>query len=139
MLAGNSGAGKSTLSKILTKRGNKILCDDRMFVTQNNESLYIHGNWCHGTVPNTSPGKLPLHSIFFLEQSKKNNIEPITDKSITLQKIIQALVKPVLIKNDWRNTLSTINDIVSMTSCYTLQFDLSGNICKIIEDTVKIN
>ena len=132
LLAGKSGAGKSTLSNMLKQNGFQIFCDDRMFVLKEKQQLNLHGNWCHGTVPDVSPGSVLLGSIFFLEQSKINSIEPLDDKKEILQEIIQSMVKPVLTGDGWGETLAVIDAIVSNIQCFRLKFDLSGNICDIL-------
>ncbi len=136
LLTGISGAGKSTLSKMLKNRGHTILCDDRMFVVQKKDRFRIHGSWCHGTEPDASPGNVPLKAIFFLEQSKKNTIEPIKDQKIVVERLIQSLVKPVMTHTGWENTFDILSRLVKQVVCYKLKFDLTGKICETIEDLI---
>ncbi|MBI9089253.1 MAG: hypothetical protein JEZ12_08555 [Desulfobacterium sp.] len=133
LLAGDSGAGKSTLSRMLKKRGFDILCDDRMFVRKLQSGFGLYGNWCHGTVPDTSSISVPLKAIFFLEQSKTNRAILMDDKKQIARKLVQSMVKPFLTPEDWEKTLTVIEHLGRTVRCYILKFDLSGEICDMIE------
>jgi hypothetical protein len=132
LLAGASGVGKSTLSGMLKKHGFNILCDDRMFVTSENSGYKIHGNWCHGTVPDTGTGSLPLKAILFLEQSKNDAIEEIVDRKGIARYLLQTLVHPFLEPSGWDKTFNVIERLVRGVECYRLKFNLSGTICHMI-------
>ena len=137
LLAGVSGAGKSTLSQMLKKRGANILCDDRMFVRRDEDIFNIYGNWCHGTVPDTSALSAPLKAVFFLEQADENLLEKIEDRNAVTHRVLQALVRPFLSLDGWTQTFQTIEAFVRKVSCYRLQFDLSGDICDMIYDMLE--
>ncbi len=132
LLMGASGSGKSTLSRMLKARGAKILCDDRIFVKSIENEYWIHGNWCHGSVPDTSSGSAELNQIFFLEKSTTNSIEEIQDKKEILHKLLQALIHPILVENGWEKTFSLIEGMVKRVKCYRAKFDLTGDICNAI-------
>lgn len=136
LLAGESGVGKSTLSNMLKQQEFKILCDDRMFVTAKESDFWIHGNWCHGTVPDTSAGSLPLKAVLFLEQSAVNHIEEIHQKKGVARHLLRALVHPLLPPAGWDKTFDMIETLVRSVKCYRVQFDLSGNICDMIRELV---
>ena len=136
LLTGKSGAGKSTLSKMLKKRGFQILCDDRMFIKQK-DKFYLYGNWCHGTVPDVSSITVPLKAIFFLEKSKNNLIQKIDDKKTIFPQLLTSVVRPFLSRKEWNSTLITLEAIVDSTRCYKIKFDLSGQICQIIDELFK--
>lgn len=129
LLAGVSGAGKSTLSSMLENKGFQILCDDRMFVRRDGADFRIFGNWCHGSVPHSSPHDAPLTGIFFLQHSKSNKVELIENKNELARMLINSIVKPFLVREDWILTLELIQDIIHRVKCYKIQFDLSGKIC----------
>ncbi|MFH0726891.1 MAG: hypothetical protein V2B19_11175 [Pseudomonadota bacterium] len=128
LLAGESGVGKSTLSAMLKQQGAKILCDDRMFVTATQSGCRIHGNWCHGTVPDTSAGSVPLAAVLFLEQFAGNQIEEIHEKKGVTRHLLRALVHPFLPPEGWDKTFDIIATLVRQVRCYRVKFDLSGNI-----------
>ncbi len=138
LLTGESGAGKSTLSKMLKNRGFQILCDDRMFVKQK-DKFYLYGNWCHGTVPDVSSIIVPLKAIFFLEKSKHNLIQQIDNKTIIFTQLLTSVVRPFLSRKEWNSTLITLEEIVDSTRCYKIKFDLSGEICKILDELFNNN
>ncbi|MBT3386839.1 MAG: hypothetical protein HN417_02775 [Desulfobacula sp.] len=133
LITGESGAGKSTLSQMLKNKGFEILCDDRMFIKKNKE-FYIYGSWCHGTVPDVSPAIAPLKAILFLEKSKNNSIQKIENRSQILQDLITSLVRPFLSGQEWISTLKTLEEIINSTQCYKTKFDLSGEICELIDE-----
>lgn len=133
LLTGTSGVGKSTLSGFLKKRGFKILCDDRMFVTRTEDGFQIHGNWCHGTVSDTSPGTLPLKAVMFLEQSAENSIAKILDTKQIVYQLIRSMVKPVAIPEGWHKTFNVIESMARNIRCFRVKFDLSGKIADMIK------
>jgi hypothetical protein len=137
LIAGRSGAGKSTLSGMLKRDGHRILCDDKMFITSKGDEFLIHGNWCHGTVPDASTGSAPLKAVFFLEQSTDNEIKTIDDKRAATHYLLQALVQPVLPPEGWTKTIDLIHLMAKQVQCYRVKFDLSGNICNIIRALLK--
>jgi HPr Serine kinase C-terminal domain len=133
LLTGESGAGKSTLSKMLKNKGFEILCDDRMFIQQK-EKFYIYGNWCHGTVPDVSSAVVPLNAILFLEKSNQNSIQKIDNKNLIFKKMMTSLVRSFLDREELNLILTTLETVVKQTTCYNIKFDLSGEICDLIED-----
>lgn len=139
LLAGDSGAGKSTLSGMLKECGFEILCDDRMFVKRSHADFWLYGNWCHGTVPDTSDISVPFKAIFFLEQSKLNKAIIMDDKKLIARKLIQSMVKPFLTPKDWEKTFAIIENLGHNVDCYILKFDLSGEICEVINGLFQDN
>ena len=136
LLAGMSGAGKSTLSGMLKKRGLDILCDDRMFISPLDGQFWIHGNWCHGTEPSVANLSAPLKAIFFLEQAGQNSAVQCHSPTQKNHQLLQSLVKAFMPPEDWERTLSAVGKISKQISCYTLKFDLSGTVFKIIQDII---
>ena len=132
LLAGESGAGKSTLSRMLKNQGAEILCDDRMFVRTDINRSIIYGNWCHGTVPDTSVVSSPLKAIFFLGRSSGNRIEKLENKREVARNLVRSLVKPLFTPDGWEKTFDFIEMIIHNVPCYKLEFDLSGRICDMI-------
>ena len=137
LLTGNSGVGKSTLSKMLKNCGHNILCDDRMFTIKKKDGFWIYGSWCHGTVPDSSSMAVPLKAIFFLEQSKENTISLIENKKVIVAKLIKSLVRPLMTHDGWENTFEILSHLPKDVLCYKLKFDLSGKICKQMEDLIE--
>ena len=129
LLTGDSGAGKSTLSQMLKQKGFEILCDDRMFVKYSKNDFWIHGHWCHGTVPDVSSISVPLKAIFFLEQAKNNTIIKIEDKKTLSLGLFRSIVKPFLSPNGWDATFTILEEIIQQIDCYTIKFNLDGDIC----------
>ncbi|MDX9786766.1 MAG: hypothetical protein RBT11_08315 [Desulfobacterales bacterium] len=129
LLTGPSGVGKSTLSRMLKRHGFRILCDDRMFVTARGTDFWIHGNWCHGTVPDTSAGSVPLKAVLFLEQFAGNHIEDLIERRGVSHQLLRALVHPFLTPDGWEKTFDILAALVRQVKCFRVQFDLSGDIC----------
>jgi hypothetical protein len=103
-----------------------------MFVTRKESNFWIHGNWCHGTVPDTAPGSAPLKAVFFLEQSNANAIEKMSDKSGVAHQLLRTLVQPILAPSGWEKTLDIIEGMVRGVNCCRVKFNLSGDICEMI-------
>lgn len=127
LFVGHSGAGKSTIATSLKDRG-EILCDDRMILRKWDNGYYIHGNWSHGTLPIVSSANAPLKGIFFLEQSKENEIVPVDSSKESITKILSCMIKPMVSKDWWNSMFDLTEDIVKNVSCYRLKFDKSGKI-----------
>lgn len=136
LLAGRSGVGKSTVSKMLKKSGHQILCDDRMFIMRKKDGFGIYGNWCHGSVMDFSSFSVPLKAIFFLGQSNKNIVEPVINKHVIMQKLIQSLVRSVMTMEGWEKILSIVWQLADNVPCFHLKFDLTGEVCEKIDDTM---
>lgn len=133
LFVGHSGAGKSTIATILQDKG-EILCDDRMILRKWKNGYRIHGNWSHGTLPIVSSASAPLKGIFFLEQSKDNEIIPVDSSMESIKKILACMIKPLVSKEWWNSMLDLTEDIVKNISCYRLKFDKSGDIYEKLMD-----
>jgi hypothetical protein len=133
LFVGHSGAGKSTIATLLQDKA-EILCDDRMIVRKWDHGYSIHGNWSHGTLPIVSANSAPLKAIFFLEQAQENSITLNQNRMDSITRLLGCLIKPLVSKDWWENTLSLIEDIVDSVPCYRLRFDKSGEIYHKLKD-----
>lgn len=132
LFAGRSGAGKTTILEILKTRG-EVLCDDRMIVRKFNGDIRIYGTWSHGDLPLVSAGSAPLRSLLFLEQSKENRIESITDRNELLQRLLAVLIKPLVTRDWWEKTLSFLEELLLEVPCRILYFNRSDEVIQLLE------
>jgi hypothetical protein len=73
LFVGHSGAGKSTLGKSWTAhRKATILSDDRVVVTDGDNSFLIHGTPWHGEAGLAKNTSADLHGIFLIQQGERN-------------------------------------------------------------------
>jgi hypothetical protein len=136
LFAGHSEAGKSTIIKILRGDG-EILCDDRMIVRRMPEGFKVFGTWSHGEIPQVSPNSAPLKAILFLEQAPTNALIPMKDPKEIIRRLLFLVIKPLVTSDWWEKTLSLIEKISYDVPCYTLKFDKSGEVQKIINEFIE--
>lgn len=125
MFVGHSEAGKSTISLMLKEHA-ELLCDDRNIVRAEAGGFRVYGTWSHGDVPDISPNSAPLQAIFFLEQSKENQLIRITDKKAIFKKLVACLIKPAETTEWWEKELSVLEQITQKAPVYRMLFDKSG-------------
>ncbi|OGC41578.1 hypothetical protein A2548_00010 [candidate division WOR-1 bacterium RIFOXYD2_FULL_41_8] len=128
MFVGHSEAGKSTTTRMMMEHGAEVLCDDRNIVRSNPEGFTVYGTWSHGDVPDISAKTAPLHTIFFLEQSKENQLTRLTDKKAIFKKLIACLIKPFETTDWWEKELDLLEQIAEKVQVYRMEFDKSGAI-----------
>jgi MoaA/NifB/PqqE/SkfB family radical SAM enzyme len=133
LFVGHSEAGKSTVATML-KGEAEILCDDRIIVRDWPQGLMMHGTWSHGDVPEVSPSSAPLKAMLFLEQAKQNRLIPIEDKRQRFKKLLPYLIKPLETRDWWEKMLLLVQRIALEVPCYTLQFDRSGLVIKLLKE-----
>ena len=134
LLAGISGSGKTTLTKMLSKKGFHVTSDDRMIVKVDKNKTNMHGSWLHGSTPLFSKGVHHLDTIFFLEQSHKNQIIPIHDTYEKIRSVFQSIVRPHIAADSWHNLLATVENMIKTVNCYRLLFDMSGKVIDMIAE-----
>jgi MoaA/NifB/PqqE/SkfB family radical SAM enzyme len=132
LFIGHSGAGKSTMAKILKGKA-EILCDDRIIVRNTQDGFKIYGTWSHGEVPEVSAGSAPLRKILFLEKAKVNQAILMTDKQEITKRLLACLVKPLVTRDWWEKTLSSVDKIVQAIPCYVLKFDKNKKIVELLK------
>lgn len=137
LLTGKSGAGKSTLSGMLKQKGFEILCDDRMLVQKKSEHFYIFGNWCHGSVPDVSTTSMPLKAVFFLKQAPINKISLIEGAALKNKYIIKSMVNSFFTPEEWEMAFNTIEKLTTNVNFFMIEFNLTGEICDILEEHLK--
>ena len=86
-----------------------------------------------GDVPEVSPNSAPLHAIFFLEQSKENQIIPLTAKKEIFKRLVACLIKPFETADWWEKELTLIEKTSKEVSCYRMLFDKSGKVVEQIK------
>jgi hypothetical protein len=86
-----------------------------------------------GDVPEVSPNSAPLHAIFFLEQSKENQIIPLTAKKEIFKRLVACLIKPFETADWWEKELTLIEKIGKEVPCYRMLFDKSGKVVEQIK------
>ncbi len=132
LFVGHSEAGKSTILKQLRGKG-EILCDDRIIIRSWPDDIRIHGTWSHGELPDVSPSDAPLKAIFYLEKATTNQITAIDSRKDQLGNLLSHTIRPLTTANWWEKTIDLVNKITAEVPAYRLQFDLSGEIVKILQ------
>lgn len=135
MFVGHSGSGKSTMIEMLIPSF-EILNEDRTIVRRRNKDFFIYGSWLNFQKNPGSSKSAPLKAIFFLEKSKDNSLELLSNTSLALNRIIPCIVRSLETQVWWENTLEVINSLVSDVPCYMLRFNKSGKIVNIIKSLI---
>jgi len=139
LFVGHSGAGKSTMAGIM-KKESIVLCDDRNIIRKIDDNFILSGTWSHGDVPDVSSSIAPLNGIFFIEQSKTNQLEMIQDNNRIFKMLLACLIRPLQTAEWWEQSISFLLDLSKKIQCWNLQFDKSGNVLNLINELeLKIN
>ena len=78
LFLGHSGAGKSTTARLwMSEPGVRLLSDDRIILRKSGNRYFMYGTPWHGDAGVSSAGSAPLSAIFLLEQSPRNEIQPL--------------------------------------------------------------
>jgi len=136
ILVGQSGAGKSTLSNMLQSSGFKIIADDRIILQKQDSGIYLIGSWCHGSVVQVTNQKVLINKIVFLEKSQENKIVLQNSSLEKLKQFARSIVRPFGGQKKWSSVLNTTEELFKEELFYSLYFDLSGNICKILKENL---
>ncbi len=133
---GHSGAGKSTMAEIM-KKNCTILCDDRNIIrkvkSEHRPEYRLFGTWRHSDFFEISPLSTPLKAIFFLHQSKKNQLIPVKDNKTKFRHLFGCLIKPLATDDWWHSTIDFVSGLSQQVDCFDLKFDKSGKIRELIE------
>jgi hypothetical protein len=131
LFVGHSDAGKSTMVKMLADEG-EILCDDRIIVRCWPEGFRIHGTWCHGDVPDVSPGEAPLRAILLLQKSDTNRLELMEDYGELARALPFFIIKPLVTADWWDKVLAILGKVIREVPVYRLHFDRSGQVKEVL-------
>ncbi|MCD4774451.1 MAG: hypothetical protein K8S15_00190 [Candidatus Aegiribacteria sp.] len=126
--AGHSEAGKSTVTAMMQKHGAEVLCDDRNIIKQGPEGFTVYGSWSNGDILDISASYVPLHAIFFLEQSKVNQLVRISDKKVIFKKLVEYLIKPMGTFDWWEKELELLDQIAGKVPVYMMLFNKGDEI-----------
>ncbi len=120
LFAGNSTHGKSTIAGIWEKRA-RILNDDRIIIRKDNGKFKIYGTPWHGAFPGIAPLAIPLKKVFFLRQSKENQL--VRKNGVLAASMLFARSFPPFWDKDGMDfTLEFLGQVVSSTPCYEFGF-----------------
>lgn len=79
LFLGVSGMGKSTTSRIWDEQEDVlVLSDDRIIITDQDDSFWIHGTPWHGDAGIADPSGVPLEAIFFISHAEENKARSIS-------------------------------------------------------------
>lgn len=132
LFVGHSEAGKSTMMKMLKNRG-EILGDDRIIVRHWPDGFHIHGTWNPGELRVVSPSGAPLRAILFLEQSKHNELIPISNKRDRLSRILSHVIRALVTEDWWDKSLKLAGKIATEVPAYRILFNKSGEVADVLE------
>lgn len=119
---GESGAGKSTLSGIWQQEPDvRVLSDDRIIITKDGDTFWIHGTPWHGEAGIADPSKAPLKAVFFLQQAPENLATRMSVGHATTQLLVRSF--PTFWNREGMQFSTDIaSDIAYKTPCYDLSF-----------------
>ncbi len=138
LFVGHSSAGKSTTCTLLkqayaaTGTPYTILCDDRNIVRRWPDGWRVYGTWSHGTVSEVSAVMAPLRALCFLIKDGRNAIEPITDPMELWRLLLATTIRGITFDAWWRQTLTTLERLLTEIPCYRMYFDTSGAIAEVL-------
>lgn len=135
LFVGHSQAGKSTAAGLLPADA-ELLCDDRNIIRRWPEGFRVHGTWSHGTLPIVSPSSAPLAAIIFLRHARRNRLERITDIRGIAGELLPCVIRPLITNEWWGKTLDLFESVAREVSCFTLEFDKSGQMWPLLEALV---
>jgi hypothetical protein len=73
LFLGHSGAGKSTTARLWnSRRGVRVLSDDRIILRARENRFWMYGTPWHGDAGVASPDSAPLSAIYLLEHAQSN-------------------------------------------------------------------
>lgn len=73
LFLGHSGAGKSTTARLWnSRRGVRVLSDDRIILRARETRFWMYGTPWHGDAGVASPDSAPLSAIYLLEHARSN-------------------------------------------------------------------
>ena len=132
LFVGHSDAGKSTMA-LMMKNDGLILCDDRNIIRKKNNTYSLSGTWSHGDVTDVSSKTAPLKGIFFLDQSDKNQLEPIQDEIKIFESLLACLIRPLETRDWWEKSLDVLTMISQEVPCWKLRFNKNGEVVDLIK------
>ena len=135
LFVGKSGAGKSAVANIWSKdKDSVILNDDRLIIRKLDGKYWIYGTPWHGDAKVSSPQKVELKKIFFLNQAKANSLVEVS--RLDAASSLVACSFPTFWDKDGMDfTLGFIDQLVQEIPCY--QFNFLGD--SSIIDFIKAN
>jgi hypothetical protein len=121
VFAGRSGAGKSTLLKLFgNDPGTDILLnDDRIAVRRCSKTWRIFGTPWHGDLPVVSSASAPLEVVYFIKQSPKNYLRPLSPGE-TCQTLFQHSLLPYWDELGMKSVLDSFKLLVQEIPAYEL-------------------
>lgn len=111
---GDSGVGKSTLCKLLESKGHKVLADDRILLTYDDEKIVVSGTPWNTKNPHFSRNDRGiLKKVFFLNHGTSNKIIQVDSIEI-MRRVFKQVYKPLTCdKNEMINRVLTLSRIIS--------------------------
>ncbi len=130
LFLGHSGVGKSTVASMFSDRidSSKILCEDRNILRKIDNDFFMSSAWSHGDIKRLSSDCPPVNAIFFLCQSNRNRLTPVTDRLLLTGLLLKYLIKSFAIPAWWDKILDLIEQIIREIPCWNLEFDKTGGI-----------
>ncbi len=135
LFVGHSDAGKTTLVKVFRHHA-RILNDDRMIVRKENGRFYLYGTPWHGELSLVAPDRVPLKTIFFLNQAKENRIER-TGGLEAFKRLYGCTIKALVTEKWTQNALDVCQDLSREISYYHLYFNKTEGVISTIEKGVR--
>lgn len=122
---GRSGTGKSTHTGLWLKYvpGARILNGDKPILAFKDGKIWAYGTPWMGKEGRGEKGKLPLKTLCFLEQAKKNGIERLTCGEAA-DRVFSQLLLPTE-ETAAAKTLELADKLVTLTEAYVLRCDIS--------------
>jgi hypothetical protein len=96
LFSGVSGKGKTTMARLWDRPGTRIIHDDRLIIRNDGNSYKMYNTPVY---LNETPSESPLHKIFIIEHSMKNEIAPVTGAKAA------SLVMSNCIQHNWDSAI----------------------------------
>ena len=136
LFTGHSGAGKSTIAELAERLGAEVPTDDRSILTVADGRAFAWGTPWHGSFRRTSPAGAPIASISLLVQDRETRIERMS-VARAVQEMFVRTVQARVTPRETQNTLATLEQIASATSCFELRFQPTVDAVRLVVEATR--
>ena len=122
LFLGHSGAGKSTTARLwMDQPGAKLLSDDRIILRQLDGQFFMYGTPWHGDAGVAAQGRVPLTSVFLLEQAPVDEFRSIPQAQAAAELFARSFV-PHYLRSGIQFTLDFLEELTRSVPCSIFRF-----------------